>query len=101
MQVGNFSKKGIVSWAANNGGYLNSIWQGKTIYDELTEDLKQVEGKLDAESLQPLEDFLSFLRSIGAKTAKEERKYRKERLSKLYLDQLLDFIDRCQTRLYY
>lgn len=95
------NKKGIVSWAVKNGGYLNSIWQGKTIYDELMEDLKQVGNKVDAESLQPLEDFLSFLRSIGAKTAKEERKYRKERLSKLYLDQLLDFIDRCQTRLYY
>jgi hypothetical protein len=64
-----------------------------SFYDELTEDLKQVENRLAAESLQPLEDFLSFLRSIGAKTEKEERKYRKERLRKLYLDQLLDFID--------
>lgn len=95
------NQKAIISWAVHNGGYLNSIWQGKTVYDKIIGVLKKEADRYEAKYIQPVKDFLSFLRSVGARTAKEERLYRKARMKHFTLAQLLDFMGKCQIKLYY
>lgn len=94
------NKGAIVSWAVHNGGYLNSIWQGKTLYDDVKDVLKEG-GRHEAKYIQPVRDFLSFLRDMGARTDREERQYRKAKLKSLTPTQLLDFMGKCQIKLYY
>lgn len=93
------NKRGIVSWAVHNGGYLNNIWRGKTVYDEIKEVLK--EERYEAKNIQKVRDFQSFLRDIGARTAREERQFRKTKLKSLTPNQLLNFVGKCQIKLYH
>ena len=71
-------KKNVITWALDNGGQLNQIHNGKTLYETFVEDLnsaKENPGDKPGykESVENAEVFAEWLKSKGAITATEQR----------------------------
>lgn len=71
-------KKDIISWAMDNGGELNAIKNGQTLYEtflEKVENAREVTKKEESEALESInkaDEFAEWLKSIGAITAAEQ-----------------------------
>lgn len=72
-------KKNILIWGLNNGGQLNRIHNGKTNLEQFMDDLNRAKTRDETDpqivdSIRRAEDFASYMKSIGAITAEEQRK---------------------------
>ena len=71
-------KKDIISWAMDNGGELNAIENGQTLYETFldnVENAREVTKKEESEALESInkaDEFAEWLKSIGAITAAEQ-----------------------------
>ena len=71
-------KKEIISWAISNGGELNIIKDGKTLYEKFVDDIEKArvisdKDNTDAlESIRNAERLAEWLKSKGAITAAEQ-----------------------------
>jgi len=87
--------KEIVSWAISNGGQLNSIQNGKTLYEQYLEyidDAREVTNQEPAfyESIQNGESLATWLREMGGTTVDEHRRKIESRLEGLTPKEVLD-----------
>ena len=87
--------KEIVSWAISNGGQLNSIQNGKTLYEQYLEyldDAREVTNQEPAfyESIQNGESLATWLREMGGTTVEEHRRIIESRLEGLTPKEVLD-----------
>ena len=87
-------KKDIISWAISNGGQLNYIHNGMTLYEEFVANLdsakERKEDNPDAiASIENAEEFAKWLKDHGAITASEQRKIIESKLEGLSPSELL------------
>ena len=95
-EVWNFKIK-IITWALGNGGQLNMIHKGKTLYDDFIEDLeyaKETKNEVPEfyESISNAEKFAEWIKNKGAITAEEQRKKIEVRLKGLSPKEVLEMV---------
>ncbi len=87
-------KKDIVSWAISNGGQLNFIHNGMTLYEEFVANLDSAKERKEDNletiaSIENAEKFAKWLKSLGAINAFEQRKIIESKIDGLSPSELL------------
>ena len=87
--------KEIILWAISNGGQINSIHSGKTLYEGFLENLKEAKDETNQEaefyeSVKNGELLAEWLIEMGGTTAAKQRKRIASRLDGLTPQEVLD-----------
>lgn len=90
-------KKDIISWALQNGGQLNQIDNGKTLFDQYIEDLETAKEHKEKtlgwqESFRNADSFAEWLKSVGAISTVEQRRKIEAKLDGLAPQEVLELV---------
>ncbi len=91
-------KKDVISWAISNGGQLNYVHNGMTLFEEFLDNIEKAKEKNDDNpdevvSIKNAQEFVKWLKDHGAITATEQRKTIESKIDGLSPSELLNLVN--------